>query len=183
MQLLSITLIATIAVTTGVVSAKPPRQPRVSQYSRLWTASPFTIKPTAPVTTVASPLERDWSLGSIVPVNNGYAVTLINKKDRKDRVRFLPGFSAGEFKLLEVKQNINSRKESRVLISKGSQKGWITYDEKVVALRVAATSRKKVSSKTSSKTGTRSGHMARPPIPGKTSSKSSSRVRHVPRTK
>jgi len=180
MRLIFILFIATLAVTTAVVSAKPPRQPRVSQYARLWTpTSPFTIELTAAVTAVASPLERDWSLGSIVPVNNGYAVTLINKKDRKDRVRFLPGFSSGEYKLLDVKQNISSHKESRVLISKGSQKGWITYDEKVVALRVAATSKRKVSSKT----GSRSGHMARPPIPGKTSSKKSSRVRHVPRTK
>ena len=179
MQIFPLICLATLAVTTGWVSASPPKQPRSQHYARLWTASPFTIKPTAVAPASVSPLERDWSLGSIVPLQNGYAVTLINKKDRKDRIRFIPGFSTGEFKLIEVKQNTASRKESRVLVSKGSQKGWISYDEKVVSLRVsgaAKTSTKKPTAKTKSSRGG-------PPVPGKKPTKSSHRTRHVPRTK
>lgn len=179
MQLFPITCLLILAVTTGWASASPPRQPRAQQYARLWTASPFTIKPTAIAKASVSPLERDWSLGSIVPLQNGYAVTLINKKDRKDRIRFIPGFSTGEFKLIEVKQNTVSRKESRVLVSKGTQKGWITYDEKVVSLRVsgaAKTSAKKTAIKGKSSRGG-------PPVPGKKPTKTPHRTRHVPRTK
>jgi len=121
-----------LSAMTAWVSAKPPESPRLMQYSRLWTSSPFTIKPTAATPSVVSPLERDWSLGSIRPSKNGYSVTLINKKNRKERIRFIPGYASGEFKLLEVKQNVQSPKQSKVLVSKGSQKGWVTYDAKIV---------------------------------------------------
>jgi hypothetical protein len=149
------------------------------QYSRLWTNSPFTIKPTAATPSVATPLERDWSLGSIRPSGNGYSVTLINKKNRKERIRFIPGFSTGEFKLLEVKQNTQSAELSKVLVSKGGQKGWITYDEKVIKLRVSGASKPKSKGKKSTKHST--GRPVTPPIPGK--GRVQPRVRHVPRKK
>ena len=50
-------------------------------------------------------------LGSIRPNagdGKGWSVTLINKKDRKQRVRFLPGFSADGFQLLEVSQDTSN---------------------------------------------------------------------------
>lgn len=166
---------------TAWVSAKPPEKPRLMQYSRLWTSSPFTIKPTRSAPSVASPLELEWSLGSIRPSANGYSVTLINKKNRKERVRFIPGFSAGEFKLLEVKQNVQSPKLSKVLVSKGRQKGWIIYDEKVVALRVTSSPKKSHLKKVYSKSRSKNHSPTSPPIPGKRSS--TSRVRHVPRHK
>ena len=120
-------------------------------------------------------------LGSIRPSGNGYSVTLINKKDRKDRIRFIPGFSSGDFKLLEVKQDPNSAKQSKVLVSRGGQKGWITYDEKLIKVRVAGGS-KKPKKKSTRKTISRpSSHRGSPPIPGRTSKKTSPRVRHVPR--
>ncbi len=122
-------------------------------------------------------------LGSIRPCKDGYAVTLINKKDRKDRIRFLPGFSSGDFKLLEVKQDPNSYKQSKVLVSKGGQKGWISYDEKLIKVRVAAGSKKtvkKLSRRTIAKPGS---HRSSPPVPGRSGSskKTAPRVRHVPR--
>jgi len=179
MRFFPLIFLVTFMVSSTWVFAKPPQQPRLMQFSRLWTNSPFTIKPTAATPTVASPLERDWSLGSIRPSGNGYSVTLINKKNRKERIRFVPGFSSGDFKLLEVKQNTQSSDQSKVLVSKGGQKAWITYDEKVIKLRVAKgskSSRKSPSKKSSKHSKSRS---PIPSIPGK--SKSIPRIRHVPR--
>lgn len=116
-------------------------------------------------------------LGSISPSGNGYSVTLINKKDRKDRIRFLPGFSAGEFELLDVKQDSVSSMNSKVHIRKGGQKAWITYDEKLIKARPSVASKKPVSKSKTAKS--RSG----PPIPGRSGvSKPTSRVRHVPKS-
>ena len=116
-------------------------------------------------------------LGSISPSGNGYSVTLINKKDRKDRIRFLPGFSAGEFKLLDVKQDSVSSMNSKVRISKGSQTAWITYDEKLIKARPSVASKSPVAKNKTSKS--RSG----PPIPGRSgASKPTARVRRVPKT-
>ena len=182
MRLLNSIFLATFLTSMACLSAKVPEQPRVMQCSRLWTASPFTIKPTSAAVAATSPLERDWMLGSIRPGKDGYAVTLINKKDRKDRIRFLPGFSSGEFKLLEVKQDPSNYKQSKVLVSKGSQKGWITYDEKLIKVRVAAGS-KKPAKKTSGRTIAKpNSHRSSPPVPGRSSGKKTApRVRHVPR--
>lgn len=171
-------VLAIVASSFVPASAQVPRKPNPSQFSSLVTRSPFTIKPDPVRPDVVSPLERDWMLGSIVPDGDGYAVTLINKKDRKDRIRFLKGFSAGEYKLLEVKQDSKSYKLSRVLISKGSQKGWISYDEKLIKVKPSVATKSKTS-KTSGSTKSRSGN---PPIPSKGGSSKSSR-RYVPRTK
>jgi len=179
-------LVAAYSVMAAWVSAKPPEKPRLMQYSRLWTNSPFTIKPARAVPTVVSPLEREWSLGSIRPSPNGYSVTLINKKNRKERVRFIPGYSSGAFKLLEVKQNVQSPKQSKVLVSKGGQKGWITYDEKIVALRAPSSSKGSVKKTSNHRTSSSSKSHTRPPMvpplpPGV--HKPTKRVRYVPRHK
>lgn len=176
MRSLKLTTLVYLALSSACVIAAVPQKPQYSQFYRLVSNSPFTIKATPTQVIKETPLERDWSLGSISPSGEGYTVTLINKKNRKERIRFLPGFSAGDYKLHEVKQNTQSSKMSKVLISKGGQKAWIGYDEKVVALRAAAkpAAKKSAPVRTSSSRGG-------PPIPGKSST--SPRVRHVPRKK
>lgn len=162
--------------SAGETLADPPKKPRAMQYSRLWTDSPFTIKPVAAAKVAESPLERDWMLGSIRPSGKGYSVTLINKKDRKDRIRFLPGVKTKDFQLMKVEQDAKNTKNSRVQIKKGTQLAWITYDAQLIKVRTSAAPAKKSAP---SKSG-----IARPPIPGRLntgrSSGSSSRTRHVP---
>jgi hypothetical protein len=178
MRLFTFILIITLSVVTWG-AATPPRQPSLGQFTRLWTNSPFTINPTVEAAVIASPLERDWTLASISPSENGYSVTLMNKKNRKERIRFIPGYSSGDFKLHEVKPDPNSAKNSKVLVSKsGGAKAWIGYDEKLIKVRQSAAS-KAPTKKTTSATSKR----RVPPIPGKSTSKPTPRVRHVPRTK
>lgn len=174
---LTLSIAAVILGTAGMAAADPPEKPRLMQYSRLWINSPFTIKPDTKTTIAESPLERDWMLGSIRPSGKGYSVTLINKKDRKDRIRFLPGVSSGDYQLIRVQQDTKNTKNSRVQIRKGSQTAWISYDAKLIKVRPTATAKaaSQRNPRTSSKSGT-----ARPPIPGRSSS-SKPRVRSVPR--
>ena len=125
----------------GSASAAPPRKPMASQFSKLITSSPFTIQPSSNGSVVSSPLERDWMLGSIRPSGDGWSVTLINKKNRKQRIRLLPGFDADGFKLLDVSQDLKNSKNSRVQVSKGGTEAWITYDEKLIKVRASGTTK------------------------------------------
>ena len=119
-----------------VTFATPPRKPSASQFGILVSRSPFTIRATSGPK-VSSPLEKDWMLGSIRPNagGKGWSVTLINKKDRKQRVRFLPGFSADGFQLLEVSQDTSNPKASKVQVRQGTQTAWISYDEDLIKVR------------------------------------------------
>jgi len=165
-----------------LVSAAPPKKPSVAHFMGLISSSPFTIKPPPPERVkVETPLERDWMLGSIRPIESGYSVTLINKKNRKERIRFIPGFSAGEFQLLDVEQDTNNSSNSRVRVRKGSQEGWLSYDEKLIKVRPVAAGYNTATKKaTSRKTGTAS--RVSPPIPGiRSSSTRSVRQRIVPK--
>ena len=125
----------------GSASAAPPRKPMASQFSKLITSSPFTIQPSSDGSFVSSSLERDWMLGSIRPSGDGWSVTLINKKNRKQRIRLLPGFDADGFKLLDVSQDLQNSENSRVQVSKGGEEAWITYDEKLIKVRPSTTAK------------------------------------------
>lgn len=163
----------------GTVSADPPQKPRLMQYARLWMNSPFTIKPVNKPEIPESPLERDWMLGGIRPSGGGYSVTLINKKDRNERIRFLPGYPSGGYQLLKVQQDTKNPKNSRVQVRKGSQTAWITYDEKLIKVRPMT------GAKTAGKQPqqARRGGVARPPVPGRSGNPTGKkpRIRAVPR--
>lgn len=160
----------------GSASAAPPKKPMASQFSRLVSNSPFTIQPSSSGSFQSSPLERDWMLGSIRPSGDGWSVTLINKKNRKQRIRLLPGFDADGFKLLNVSQDLKNSENSRVQIGKGSQKAWISYDQKLIKARPVNTMN------TSSLKPTNSGKRVAPPTPGQASGSRQRRV-VLPRNK
>ncbi len=135
-------------VSANVLSAAPPRKPTASQFSILVARSPFTIRAASDGSQPVSPLEKDWMLGSIRPnvTGEGWSVTLINKKNRKQRLRFLPGFPAEGFQLLEVKQDTANPEESKVKVRQGVQEAWISYDESLIRIR-QKTPQKQVSNK------------------------------------
>ena len=183
-----ISLILCITYALGNLCAQPPRKPNFSQFSRLVNASPFTIKPQSTQAAVQTPLERDWTLASIRPVGKGYAVTLMNKKDRKNRVRFIPGFSSGEFELLHVKQDSRYPKKSKVQVRRGTQIAWIGYDAKMIKPRTAA-AKKKPAPRNKALARPNTARVVRrggPPVPGLTpnpQTKRRPRVRRVPTKK
>ncbi len=122
---------ATVLMQSATMAA-PPRKPSLGAFKRMIDHSPFTVKPDKTVATQLSPLERDWALASVTPHGDGFFVTLMNKKDRTNRIRFLKGFSAGEYELLEVQQDFSDRMNTKVKIRKGIQTAWISYDNKLL---------------------------------------------------
>ena len=169
-------------IATMPVLANPPKKLSINQFSKLINFSPFTIKPESPVDKpVESPLEQDWMLGSIRPNKDGHSVTLINKKDRKNRIRFIPGFSSGDFELLKVEQDSKNSSNSRVKVRKGTLTAWLTYDEKLIKIKPSGVSTKKAQSKVS-KTGARTNvRSAGPPVPGRSSAGRTTRQRSIPK--
>lgn len=182
----SVVCVAFLIPLVGEAVAGPPKKPNVRHYARLWQPSPFTVKPKVKPPETITPLERDWMLANIRPGVDGYSVTLVNKKDRKQKVRFLPGLDSGEFKLLQVKQDTSSYKKSRVQIKKGNQTAWIGYDEKLLKAGRAANAGKR-RTPIQRKRLTNNNNRTTPPIPGQMNKKNqgnnnkSRRVRHVPR--
>lgn len=168
-----------VCVFAAEIEATPPQKPVPAQYNGLVTRSPFTIRPVISSQLATSSLERDWMLGSIRPDESGWRVTLINKKDRNERVRLIPGFHAGGFQLLEVKQDPGASENSKVRVRKGSQTAWIGYDEKLVKLRPASNKINTASQKPAANT---KATVNKPPIPGQTPT-TKPRTRYVPKIK
>ena len=126
-------------ISVNALWAAPPRKPTAAQFNALVARSPFTIRAASDRSQPLSPLEKDWMLGSIRPnvTGEGWSVTLIHKdkNKRKQRIRFVPGFSVSEFELLEVKQDTAEPMQSKVRVRKGTQEAWIGYDENLIKVR------------------------------------------------
>jgi hypothetical protein len=135
-NLVIVLLPAAIAATA---TAGAPRTPPLQTYSVLWTQSPFTSKPeveaTAPVAE-ANPFE-DWALGGVSNFGGRYLVTLFHRKEANRQMIVDESDKAGEFQVVEVKQQ-DDYKQTQVVIASGGKKGDVVYDEKVIASRTAA---------------------------------------------
>ncbi|MBK1792599.1 hypothetical protein [Persicirhabdus sediminis] len=122
------------SLSVALAQALPPRKPTIGQFTSLVNNSPFTIKQAAaaPVQ-AANNIDKEWMLGGISPAaDGGHQVLLINKKDRKKRIRFVEGYDTDGFKLLDVKQDPKSYKNSKVRVSLQGQEAWLGYDDKLI---------------------------------------------------
>ncbi len=156
-----------------------PAKRNMRELKVLWDKSPFTTKPVVEEDT-KDQLE-DWSLAGVSSnPNGGYSVTIFNKKDRENRIRLnsdgkYAENNASDFRILEVVQKGFDYKETTVKLAVGKQKGWVGYDESLIAIK--APPKKKTTSRTtkgnkktttrkrSTKTpGTRSSSSRRPRI-------------------
>jgi len=119
---------------SGVAFAAAPVKVPNSRYARLWTNSPFTVKPA--VTTdadknVVNPFE-DLALGGVSLVNDGYFLVLLNKKEQGKKIIVEPGRES-EYQVLEVRSDPLDPKKTEVVIQMGGRQGTVTYDEKLLA--------------------------------------------------
>lgn len=119
-------------------SADVPNKPTKTRYSVLWTDSPFTSKPVAPVTerVEENPLD-DYALGGVSKLEDGYFVVLLNKKDPADRQVIEPGVGSG-FEVLSVKWDMTGGKGTTVRVRKGTDEASIGYDEKLLTVKTPA---------------------------------------------
>lgn len=150
MKTLIVTTIGLVAIL-GHAIASAPKKPPVFQYGRLWTNSPFTVKPDVQTAAVveANPFE-DWCLGGISDINGAYLLVMLNKKKQGEKLLVEPGVPS-EYQVLEVRRDPIDWKKTEVVVKHGSQTGTVTYDEKVL------TASRKVAPQQ---------NQQRPPVPG-----------------
>ena len=155
-----------LAVSPLVCAELVPEISSISRYRELVDNSPFTD----PAVPVLPPIVKElpnWSLIGVSKYRDEQFVTVVNLKDRSQRIE-IPGADANElgFRLLEVEVARNFL-NTRVKVEKGRETGWLEYNPKLLTIKKApkkVAPAKEVSKETL------------PPVPGK-------RVRYVPRPK
>lgn len=164
MKLLSSLLCAVTAVT--LQADEPPETYIPSRYYDLWKNSPFTDPPPVEEKEEVKNDLEDWVLMGVRKYKDSQIVTVVNSKDRAQRVE-IPSSDANElgFAILEVKM-ARSFLNTEVRLQKGPHRGWVQYDPKFLVVKRAVGPSK--SPKTSSKQPPRPGStsQSKPPVPG-----------------
>ena len=123
----------------GLAAADLPKKAPISRYTSLWTNSPFTSKPPPPGPgEVADPL-GDYALIGVSPItgNDGYRVTLINKKKPDERITVDSNKTVGGFKILGVTRKPGDPLGTVVRMSSGTTTGTVAFDEKLLTVVAA----------------------------------------------
>lgn len=142
-----------LLVSAGAVIAAPPSKKNVNSYSRLWSDSPFTVKPPPPEKAEAVNEIDDWALGGVSPIGEGFMVTIVHKKNagetqviypegikvtKGDEMEWLPRGTAGSFVVDRVEYGKDSWKDTSVFLSVGKTTGTVKFDEEKLAPTAAA---------------------------------------------
>ena len=133
-------LLLILPALTAVLHAGVPQKQPLGNYAKLWTNSPFTAKPpVAGAGPVANPLE-DYALLGVSPIgNNGYRVTLINKKQADQRITVETGkTSADGFSIIKVNRTAGEPLKTTVEMSSGAMQGTVSFDEKLLTIAAPA---------------------------------------------
>ncbi len=129
-------LLLILPALTAVLHAGVPQKQPLGNYAKLWTDSPFTAKPpVAGAGPVANPLE-DYALLGVSPIgNNGYRVTLINKKKPDQRITVESGrTSADGLSIIKVNREAGQPLKTTVEMSSGAMQGTVSFDEKLLTI-------------------------------------------------
>ena len=134
-MLLKIPSLLLLPALTAVLHAGVPQKLPLSNYSRLWTNSPFTSKPpTFGSGPIANPLD-DYALLGVSPIGKGHRVTLINKKQPDQRITVETGkTSADGFSIIKVYRKAGQPLETTVEMASGSMQGTVSFDEKLLTI-------------------------------------------------
>ena len=133
-------LLLILPALTAVLHAGVPQKQPLGNYAKLWTNSPFTAKPpVAGAAPVANPLE-DYALLGVSPIgNNGYRVTLINKKQADQRITVETGeTSADGLSIIKVNRTAGQPLKTTVEMASGSMQGTVSFDEKLLTIAAPA---------------------------------------------
>jgi len=122
-----------------VASADVPQKVALTRYIQLWSDSPFTRKPVIEEMKETTPLD-DYALGGVSPVDGGYFVILLNRKKPDEKIIIQPG-QPSEFRVMEVRPGDTGPLSTSVLIGTGGKSKLLSFDEKLLALKAAPTSK------------------------------------------
>lgn len=153
-------ILIVLFLTSSVLLFGEPRKEPITKYRQLWSRSLITIPPTPPekeAVDETTPLD-DYVLGGYTKLQSGYFVSLINTKDRTDRLTISPSVpGSGKYSVLKVETNPENFSDVRVLIRVGTQEKWIGYDEKFLTLSRPAPSQEAAPTTPQASTPARSG--------------------------
>lgn len=127
-----------LALAGWAVADVPKKAPK-TKYTGLWTNSPFTSKPPPPEDAPeANPLE-DFALLGVSPIEGGYRVTVIKKKEPETRIYLKSTDSQPKegLKVLGVTRKAGDPLGTVVRMSSGLKTGNVGYDEKLLTLAQA----------------------------------------------
>lgn len=158
--------ILTLALGLSLAQAAPPENYPASRYIDLYRNSPFTDKPEiidepdVPNTLV------DWTMVGLRKSADSVVVTLLNTKDRNERIR-IPSKEATEmgFAIREVKYERNFF-ESEVVLQKGIHTGKVTFDPKFLVLKAVSGPSTQKGNPPANNPGNNNGRPTPPPTPG-----------------
>jgi hypothetical protein len=124
---------------TGVAAADLPKKAPLSRYTSLWTNSPFTSKPPPPEAGPENNPLDDYALIGVSPINdnNGYRVTLINKKKPDERITVDSDETVSGFKILGVTRKPGDPLGTVVRMSSGSMTGTVSFEENLLTVAAA----------------------------------------------
>ncbi len=159
----SLLLFATAAIALG----EPPKNLSPSRYNDVFRKSAFTDEPEPEIKEAEVSDLPDWTLVGVSKLSNQWTVTLLNTKNREERVT-IPSMTANQmgFSILEVKYNPNYLK-TEVRVKKGRADGWVVFDPQFLVLRSVGgpAGKGKVKAQVNTKNNNRNTRK-RPPIPG-----------------
>jgi len=130
----------------AVASADVPQKVALTRYIQLWSDSPFTRKPAVEEIKETTPLD-DYALGGVSPVDGGYFVILLNRKKPDEKIIIQPG-QPSEFRVMEVRAGDTGPLSTTVLVGAGGKSKLLSFDEKLLALKAAPTSKPQVAGQT-----------------------------------
>lgn len=129
----AILFVAASSLATAAVPKKVP----LNTYRSLWTNSPFTSKPIVNDTTVeVNPLD-DYALIGVTPIDKGYRVTLINKKQPDQRTVVDTNSTKTGFTILGVDRKPGNPLGTVVRMKSGNKTGTVSFDDKLLTLVAA----------------------------------------------
>lgn len=126
---------AILPALAGTLCADVPRKQPRTKYAKLWNDSPFTSKPVSDSVEEDNPFD-DFVLGGVSPIAGGYRVTLLDKK-KSDARTYIESDKPSDFKILEVSRKKGDPLGTTVRLSRGSQTGVVSFDEKLLVLKAA----------------------------------------------
>lgn len=130
-------LLSTLAFSATVL-ADVPRKAPLTKYTGLWTNSPFTSKPPPPEAAAAVNPFEDYVLAGVSPIEGGYLVTLINKKEPDVRMAVQTGQqNPKEMKIVGVDRKPGDPLGTIVRLSSGAATGTVKFEPEFLALKAA----------------------------------------------
>lgn len=125
-----------LIASCGFASGQADRKQSLTKYRQLWERSLVTDKPEKVEPPKGPGVLDDYVLGGWTQTSQGYVVSLINKKNPKERLTIAPGIPNKDgFQVMDAKRDPSGYKGSQVLVRVGGEEGWVGYEDKFLTIQ------------------------------------------------